>query len=158
MEQIWFNLWLGDWEDAISRRRLADNGIDAVLNVAVDHCTSEVLAHANPELLNFPLRYRYPIIDGSGNRPKHFLGACTLLNTLMDEHDNTLVHCMAGMSRSPTIAAVVLAYRNGGKFEHHLNEIAKLRKIVNPDSNLLKLGEWALKPLKLIDMSYHGDR
>ncbi len=154
MHQIWSNLWLGDWEDSISRRRLSDNGIDAVLNVAVDHCTSEVLAHASPELLQTPLRYRYPIIDGRGNLPKHFFGACTLLNALMDEHDNTLVHCMAGMSRSPTIAATVLAYRNDGSFEHHLNEIAKVRSIVNPDPNLLKLGEWALRELKAMDSRF----
>lgn len=147
MEKIGENLWLGGWSDAISKRGLKENAISAVLNVAEDQCTSEVLSEAAPELLAMPMRFRVPLIDGPGNRPMSYLSACILLNHLLELYENVLVHCMAGMSRSPTIAATVLAFRCHTDVDSELERIVKIRPVVSPNATVIKLARWSLRKM-----------
>ena len=94
-------LWLGHAGDCRDIQRLADVGIEAVMQLAAE----ESLANLLPEMLVF----RIPLVDGSGNPPVRLRLAVEVVANLLEHRVATLVCCSAGASRSPAIAACAVA-------------------------------------------------
>ena len=114
-------LYLGNALDARDPRKLFDQEIQAVVDVAWDE---------PPASLPRDLIYcRFPLVDGEGNAPA-LLTAC-IENTvgLLRVDFRTLVSCSAGMSRSPTIAAFALAGLLSIAPEEALARVAAVRTL-----------------------------
>ena len=98
-------LWLGNAKDARDLRGLLDLGISAVIDLTIEN---------TPPMLTRDLVYcRFPLVDGQGNSPEVLTAAVETLISLLSKRQRTLVYCGAGMSRSPCIAAMALALRDG---------------------------------------------
>ena len=100
-----YSLWLGHIGDVCDRTGLHEEGIRAVVDLAIDE---------PPAALSRDLVYcRFPLMDGPGN-PRWLLRLAVATVAGLLHHDlPTLVYCGAGMSRSPCIAAAAIAQLRG---------------------------------------------
>jgi len=65
-----------------------------------------------------------------------FAEAAGTLEQAIENDEMTLIHCHAGISRSPSVTAAALASQNNTSFEKALNTIRSERPIVNPAETL----------------------
>ena len=97
-----YSLWVGHGGEVAGRPSgLYDHGIEAVVQLA-----AEELPLSTPREL---LYHRFPLLDGSGNRPEVLMLAVGTVATLLRLRVPTLVCCGMGLSRSPAVASVALA-------------------------------------------------
>jgi protein-tyrosine phosphatase len=111
-------LWIGTARDARDMRVVLDAGIEAVVDLAIE----EPPVQPTRELLYL----RFPLLDGDGNQRSVLRMALWAVEELVGNNVPTLVACGAGMSRSPALAAVVLAQLKGTRAE---DELAELRPV-----------------------------
>jgi protein-tyrosine phosphatase len=108
-------LWLGNAADAREVSRLADAGIVAVIDLAVEHVA--------PALSRSMLYFRVPLMDGEQGSRTVLRIAVEALVSLLEAELPTLVCCSAGMSRSPAVAAAALSIVHGGSPDERLRQI-----------------------------------
>jgi hypothetical protein len=107
-----YPLWLGHAGDVRDPARLLDAGILAVV------C---VVQSEPPLALPRELVYcRFPLLDGTGNPEWILRAAVETVACLLRSSTPTLVHCSAGISRSPAIAGAALAIAFGCSFAEGL--------------------------------------
>jgi len=98
-------LWVGNARDARDWAALARAGIEVIVDLAVN------------EPVNSPPREmvycRFALTDGMGNPSWRIAAAVRCVAHLIAEGTPVLVHCSAGMSRAPSIAAAGLALATG---------------------------------------------
>jgi len=98
MDAVADRLFVGTIDDAENNIRLRDRCVDAVVSLTHDiPCVPEVSVA------------RIPMIDGPQNDVQTFERAVIETLERLDEVDQVLVHCSAGASRSPAVAATALA-------------------------------------------------
>jgi len=98
MDAVADGLFVGTIDDAENTMRLRDRSVDAVVSLTHDiPCVPEVSVA------------RIPMIDGPQNDVQTFERAVIETLERLDEVDQVLVHCSAGASRSPAVAATALA-------------------------------------------------
>jgi hypothetical protein len=95
------SLWIGTARDARDIKLVLDNGIEAIIDLALE----ERPVSPTRELIYL----RLPLLDGAGNSQWLLQTASNALEDLMKNGVQTLVACGAGMSRSPAVAAVAIA-------------------------------------------------
>jgi hypothetical protein len=110
------SLWLGHRGDLDDMRQVLGQGIEALVDVA----TNEPPAHLPRETFYC----RFPLVDNAENPPWLVKQAIATVAGLLREKVPTLVYCVAGMSRSPCIAAAALAVVRGIEFQDALTGIA----------------------------------
>ena len=94
-----------------------------------------------------------PILDGPGNTPQEIVAVLDRLDGLT-QRGKVLVHCAAGVSRSPFILALYLTWRDQIPFEDALELVAsRRRRPLNIDPGLLEIKD---EVLKLVDGSGPG--
>lgn len=109
-------LWIGPaLLDAAGLRAVHENGIEALVDLAINEPV--------PQLTRELIYCRFPIVDGSGNRPELLRLAVTTTADLIRSGTPTLVFCSGGMSRSPAIAAAALAVASGRSPEDCMVEV-----------------------------------
>lgn len=109
-----FSLWLGHVGDAVNPAGIMENGIEAVVDLALNE---------PPVLLPRDRTYcRFPLIDGSGNPSWLLRAAVETLACFLRSGTPALVYCGAGMSRSPCVAGAAIALVGG----HSLDEGLKI--------------------------------
>lgn len=103
--EIISNLYLGDIQDALEFREKFPN--------AVIICVLE----NRPE--NEPFKaYHIPIITESGHVHTEQLDHISFfIEALLDKHEKVLIHCAAGLERSPLTIAYFLKYSKGISLE-----------------------------------------
>ena len=107
-----YSLWLGHAGDVRDPARLLDEGISAVV------C---VVQSEPPLALPRELVYcRYPLVDGTGNPEWLLRAAVETVVWLLRTSTPTLVHCSAGISRSPAVAGAAIAIARGCSFAEGL--------------------------------------
>ena len=109
-------LWIGSAADARDWRRLMQQGIAAVVDLAIE----EASARPPHEMVYC----RFPLVDGGDNPSSRMAGAVQTVAMFLREGVPTLVACGAGMSRSPAVVAVASALVNGLTPDECLNRVA----------------------------------
>ena len=110
-----YPLWVGHAGDGRDCRRLHDQGIRAVVQLAVE----EPPLQPPRELVYL----RFPLRDGADNSDDLLKIAIGALASLVRQRVPTLVCCGAGMSRSPALAAVAVGLISGEPAEEVLKRI-----------------------------------
>lgn len=124
MHQIIPNLWLGDFISAIDTKALKSNGIGAVLSVM----KGEMPIH--PTFI----RHQIEIDDTSDDDIlTHLIPAVQFIQSQLDKKRGVLVHCQAGISRSPTVVAAYLMFNSDIDSQTALKQIQEIRLCINPN-------------------------
>ncbi len=124
MNQITDQIWIGNSGDAKDANALRSVGINAILNCAED------LAPAlgwKDGMTHFHVGLR----DDS-NHPSRYKAACNVLDALVEEGKNILVHCHEGRSRSAYIIALYLSHKKPTAFDHSLAATLQWMKSIRP--------------------------
>jgi protein-tyrosine phosphatase len=113
-------LWIGHAGDSRNHPQLLENGIEAIVQVAIE----ERAIQAPPELIAL----RFPMTDAGGSQAELMHLAIITVANLIQARIPTLVCCAAGMSRSPAIAAAALSVAHREPPESSLRRVARYRR------------------------------
>jgi len=127
MSEIIPNLWLGPLDIVYDREFLKENGITHILSVIEENIVSPALvaAHVTHMQVRLADLESAPIGD--------YFHAC---NAFIEEGlrgGAVYVHCIMGISRSPTIVSAYLMWAKGLSPNEALAFIAARRPIVDPN-------------------------
>ncbi len=76
--------------------------------------------------------------DESEEISKYFFEVHKVISGAITNNKNVIVHCAAGMSRSPTLVIAYLMVENKWSYEEAFNYIKKKRPIVEPNIGFVK--------------------
>ena len=127
MTRILKRLYLGSASDADHLAISNPMGIRTVINVS-----TEKSERRRPGLSYL----HYPIVDGATVEPSVFEKVMTAIARQL-RSGTVLVHCSAGMSRSPVMVAVYLRYAGHECFDCALETISELRRLIDPNPVLV---------------------
>jgi len=129
VDEIASGLFVGTTADAGDGSRLHECGVTAVVS----------LTHADPQG-GYPdgvTVVEVPMVDGPQNERAAFDRAVTAVASRLDE-GGVLVHCSAGASRSPAVAATALALSEGIGLDEAFRRVAARRDAVDPHDALVR--------------------
>ena len=129
MDSVGDELFVGTVEDATDTSSLESHGVRTI--VSLTHETSSLAGE------DFTVR-SIPLIDGPQNSREQFTNAVEETMTALKANGSVLVHCSAGASRSPTVAATALALSRDMELQDALQQIADNRDAVDPHEALLR--------------------
>jgi len=112
-----YPLWIGHGGEGHDFPSIFDAGIEAVIELAVEE-------PALPSMRDL-ISCRFPLHDGSGNRPELLVLAIRTVATLIESGIPTLVCCGGGMSRSPAIIAAALSLTTHDSLEDSLKNVTR---------------------------------
>jgi hypothetical protein len=112
-----YHLWLGHAGDLAGVRAILDEGICAVVDLALNEPV--------PQLPREMVYCRFPLVDGTGNDPWILLSAIRTTASLLNLAVPTLVCCSAGLSRGPAIVAAALSTVTHQTPEDCLRQVSK---------------------------------
>jgi protein-tyrosine phosphatase len=123
------DLAIGNIETAMDVDSLRAAGVGAVLGL-----------NRFPSLRHVPdlVWHRVELNDGPGNSVDEVMRAILLLERLLERH-RVLLHCDAGLSRSPFIAACYLARRLAGSFDAAFALVQTRQPAARTDGALLAI-------------------
>ncbi|WP_353475652.1 dual specificity protein phosphatase (plasmid) [Salipiger sp. H15] len=130
-------LWLGNLPAAEDPRALAEAGISASLNLAMNIFPGPLTLPGGSHVR----RYQIGLLDGPGNAPETLAAAVLLIDGLAARYTpgkphypahargGLLVHCRGGRSRSVTVLALWLHLRRAEAFPSLDDALAHLRAL-----------------------------
>ena len=124
-----YPLWIGHGGEGHDFARILDLGIEAVVELAIEEKPAPTLREL--------IACRFPLIDGTGNRPELLMLAVQTVTSLIAAEVPTLVCCSAGLSRSPAVTAVALGQA------HHVPPEVGLKWISQRHPGDVSPGLWA---------------
>jgi protein-tyrosine phosphatase len=123
-------LYLGNERDAANLQQLTEFGITHILNV-----TAHIPLHFED---NGILCKRLPASDsGSQNLKQYFDEAISFIEAARSSNGRVLVHCQAGVSRSPTITIAYIMALLGKSSNDAFEFVNNKRNIVSPNLNFM---------------------
>jgi len=123
-------LFIGNQRDAANKERLVQLGITHIINV-----TSQLPLNFEGEGFSYK---RLPATDsGSQNLKQYFTEAVEFIDNARESQGKVLVHCQAGVSRSPTIVLAYLMARSQKSLTEAFNLVKELRPIIAPNLNFM---------------------
>lgn len=125
IQHIIDNIFLGDYQDA----QYNNIHFEDIFTVAKD----------SPYIGN----HHYPLIDAYSidNEELLYSAIYDLIITREQKNSNILVHCIAGLSRSPTVVAGYMIIKKGYDINGALWYIKNIRPLANPNPELTRLLE-----------------
>ncbi|MEM2094067.1 MAG: dual specificity protein phosphatase [Candidatus Bathyarchaeia archaeon] len=115
MDWILSNVAIGNWRDAVDIAALISEGVSAILNVRGDEDIStikEVNEREKRYCVENRIAYCYlPIRDYTPASEEHLINGVAFIEKHTRLGGRVLVHCGAGLGRSPSIVAAYLVYR-----------------------------------------------
>ncbi|KAL5105440.1 Sentrin-specific protease 7 [Taenia crassiceps] len=124
------HLLIGCQADAMSAKVCAEFGVTHVINVSADGETSP---HVPPSRF-----LRIPIHDnGRADMVPYFERAFAFLDSAKDCSGRVLIHCFAGISRSPTLAIAYLMHDQRITFDEAYNRVKAMRPKISPNFNFI---------------------
>jgi protein-tyrosine phosphatase len=83
--------------------------------------------------------HRLVIDDDEDERiSEHFFSVHKIISDALTHNKNVIVHCAAGMSRSPTLVIAYFMIENRWSYEETINFVKKKRPIVEPNIGFVK--------------------
>jgi protein-tyrosine phosphatase len=83
--------------------------------------------------------HRFVIDDDRDEKiSQHFFTVHTIISEALNNNKNVIVHCAAGMSRSPTLVIAYLMIENRWSYEATYNYVRSRRGIVEPNIGFVK--------------------
>jgi protein-tyrosine phosphatase len=95
--------------------------------------------------------HRFVIDDDKEERiSEHFFTVHKIISEAVSQNKNVIVHCMAGMSRSPTLVIAYLMVENRWCYEEAVNYVRRRRPIIEPNIGFVKQLKGLEYKLKII--------
>ncbi len=133
MSLIAKNLWLGGIDVAYNRSFLLSTQITHILNCADDASVSSYPLDLSLNIVQIPMEDdKYSGFEGD------LQTAVRTLDTWISEGRTILVHCVAGMSRSPTVLMAWMILCKRKSFDEAWRHIANRRPIIRPNDYFMK--------------------
>jgi len=129
VDEVASGLFVGTAADAGDGASLRRHGVTVVVS----------LTHRDPDG-GYPdgvIVVDEPMVDGPQNDPETFDRAVTAVTSRLDE-GGVFVHCSAGASRSPAVAATALALSEGMGLDDAFRQVAARRAAVDPHDALVR--------------------
>jgi protein-tyrosine phosphatase len=123
MDWITDQIAIGDFTEARDHALLRWKGFASILGLV------DFLQDCNPADLGVRHIEIVPLVDGPGNAFDDFHRAVLTLERFVTEAPPVLVHCLAGVGRSPTVVAGYLMRARGLTPEQAVAEVAARRDI-----------------------------
>ncbi|VDO04354.1 unnamed protein product [Rodentolepis nana] len=124
------HLLIGCQADAMSAEVCADFGVTHVINVSAD---GEMSPHvASCRFLRIPIHD-----NGKADIVQYFDKAFAFLDSAKRSGGRVLIHCFAGISRSPTLAIAYLMHNQRITFDEAYNRVKLLRPKISPNFNFI---------------------
>ncbi|RJX51893.1 dual specificity protein phosphatase family protein [Halonotius pteroides] len=121
MDEVVDGIFVGPESDASDEVLLQKHGVDTVVS----------LTHSNPKTGDIT-RVDVPMIDGPQNSYQAFAEA---VETVVEQRENgqrVLVHCSAGSSRSPSVAAAAISNLTETDLKDVFNQVIERRSETDP--------------------------
>uniref|UniRef100_A0A0R3WG30 protein-tyrosine-phosphatase n=1 Tax=Taenia asiatica TaxID=60517 RepID=A0A0R3WG30_TAEAS len=124
------HLLIGCQADAMSAKVCTEFGVTHVINVSAD---GEISPHVPPSRF-----LRIPIHDnGKADMVPYFERAFAFLDSAKDCSGRVLIHCFAGISRSPTLAIAYLMHNQNITFDEAYSRVKSMRPKISPNFNFI---------------------
>jgi protein-tyrosine phosphatase len=130
MDEVADGLFVGTVDDAGDNALLRTHSIVTI--VSLTHSDPDGGLPADVTVENIPMK------DGPRNDQQRFNRAVTYVLSCLKTGDNLLVHCSAGASRGPAVAATALALYDEIGLEAAFEQVAKRRNAVDPHEALVR--------------------
>lgn len=130
MDEVATGLFVGTVEDAGSPSRLGRHDVTTIVS----------LTHRGPDA-GFPSDVtvvEVPMTDGPRNEATKLERAVDELASRLDAGETVLVHCSAGASRSPAVAATALALERGIGLDTAFDQVTDRRSEADPHDALVR--------------------
>jgi dual specificity phosphatase 12 len=122
------NLFVGDLPSAYNKTELKEAGITHIINsvVGVPAPYPDDFKYLSVELRDQP----YENIESHFDETNKFID-----HAINVEHGKVFIHCLCGISRSSSIAAAYLIYKQNMSPEEAIEYMKKTREIINKNSH-----------------------
>ncbi len=130
MDEVASELYVGSIEDAGDQSLLERRRISVILS----------LTHTEPDP-GFPSAVtvvRFPMLDGPRNDRETFARAVSEAVTRWEAGNRVLIHCSAGASRSPAVAAAAISLSTDRPVETAFRQLKQRRPAVDPHEALVR--------------------
>ncbi|KAK6057234.1 dual specificity phosphatase, catalytic domain protein [Cooperia oncophora] len=129
--QIFPFMYLGSQQDALDEEKMKKYGITHVVNLSISCPRPKIIENDK----NF---FRIPVNDSYQEKlSQYFDEAWTFLEKVRTEGKVVLIHCLAGISRSPTLAiSYVMRYKNMSSEEAY-RLVKEKRPSISPNFNFM---------------------
>lgn len=127
MNEVAEGILVGTESDAGDEPLLQKHGVDTVIS----------LTHSNPETGDIT-RIDVPMVDGPQNSYQAFAEA---VETVIEQRENgrcILIHCSAGSSRSPSVAAAAITHLTENNLNEAFNQVIERRPETDPHDALVR--------------------
>ena len=130
MDEVVDGLFVGTVGDAGDEALLCEHDVETIVS----------LTHEGPDggFPSGPTVVRLPMKDGPRNDQQVFRRAVTRVLSHLRAGDEVLVHCSAGASRSPAVAATALALYNDAGLETAFERVADRRNATDPHEAVIR--------------------
>lgn len=111
------------------------------ISVVISALTEEEYAQHMITEEDFPNCTWYRLVmddDPNENINKYFHQVHKIISAAVKENNNVLVHCSAGMSRSPTLVIAYLMIENRWTYDEAIAAVKKRRSIIAPNKGFIK--------------------
>lgn len=115
MDEIYPRLYLSPQIREEDHEAMERHGIESVVKLTYWEADD-----AYPEGIEL---FEYPMVDSPRHRRETFVDAVLTTIDLLDRGDRTLVHCKAGLSRSPAVATTAIGLMEGIDFDDALARV-----------------------------------
>uniref|UniRef100_A0A915Q511 protein-tyrosine-phosphatase n=1 Tax=Setaria digitata TaxID=48799 RepID=A0A915Q511_9BILA len=124
-------LYLGSQTDAMDSGILSKYGIKYVINLSVN-CPKPDTLEQQDHFMRIPVNDTY-----QAKLLPHFDDAFKFLDEVCERGSVALVHCLAGISRSPTLAIAYMMRRNNWTSEQAYRYVKERRPSISPNFNFM---------------------
>jgi len=127
MDEVSKGIYVGTESNAGDESLLRKHGVDTVIS----------LTHSNPDTRNLT-RLDVPMIDGPQNDSEVFAEAVSKVVEHRESGRTVLIHCSAGASRSPSVAATAISHLTEKDLNEAFNQVIERRPEADPHDALVR--------------------
>ena len=131
MDRVAPDLYVGTVEDAGDSEVLGHAGVSSVVSLTFSGPDQGYAGGVDV--------FEQSMMDGPRCDRESFESAVEVIVDLLEDGETVLVHCSKGASRSPSIAAVSLALRDGVGVDDAFSQVEEVRSEVDPHEAVVRL-------------------